>query len=179
MDSRNRRREDVNLITYAHELFSGERVTGRVRIASAALSFVYLVLGYGPLLNSDALVWQNPAFGGIFRLARPEAWGVAFWIGAIMLLLVAVTRRAILYLWSSVLCSGVILGWMIGVTAEVMISDAAAITSTGFGLYGLSIVGMALYSTMSGSLQANVEIYERISEGEYAPLRLVERRKVS
>lgn len=175
----NRRLEDTNLIAYAHRLFSGERVEARVRWASACLTVIYGLMGYGPLFQNGSEVWQNPVFDGIFTLARPEVWGAGFLLAAGMFFAVAMTRRAILYLWASVIGSAMVLGWMIGITAEVIANDEAAVTSTAFGLYGFSLVAMGMYVTMSGSLQANVEIYERIDEDHYKPLRLVERRKAS
>ena len=172
-----RRRGDVNLFTYVHRLFSGERVETRVRWASAALAVIYALMGWGPLFSSDEAVWDNPAFNGIFTLALPQVWGAGFFVAAIMFIGVATSRRAILYLWSSVVGSAMVLGWMIGVTAEVLTNEEAKVTSTAFGLYGFSLVAMSLYVTMAGSLEANVEIFERVGEDHYEPLRLVDRRK--
>lgn len=179
MSPPNRRREDQNLLTYTHRLFSGETVTSRVRWAASAMAAIYGIMGYGPVLNNDAVVWGNAAFNGIFTLARPEAWGAGFWVVSIMMILVATTRKAIMYLWASVLGFAMIFGWMVGVTVEVIVSEEATITSTGFGLYGFALLSIALFATMSASLAANVEIYEREQNGNLVPLRQVERRKAS
>lgn len=172
----NRRREDTNLIAYAHRLFSGELVSPLVRGLCLAYALGAMWWGGGLIFDSGNRAYANPVFDGLFSAAHPNVWGLAWWFAGLLMLLTALTGRAIFFLWALVATSGVLTGWVVGVVAQTIISDDAVLSSGAIALYTFAYTGIAAATLSPRPLEYTAEILERDETGVIVPLKPGDRR---
>ena len=172
-----RRREDISIIRYGYELVAGQVVRRYIRTMSLGVVLAFAFMGYGPLFTNHTRAYQNPVFDGVFTLALPQVWGAAFWtIGALMLI-AAMTGRALLYVVALVLATAIMFGWCFGIVFQAWISEDAVLTSGALGLYVFSFSAIIGLAATPDPMELEPEIYERDASGEVVPLRPVERRQ--
>jgi hypothetical protein len=126
---------DTNPIRHLYQLVQRETVTVFVRVVAGILAVSMGLLGYGPSFESDSDAYQNPVFDGVFSFASPFAWGLWFFAGASLLLLTAITGRAVIYVIGAVVAGTSLAAWSSIIMATAALSEEAVLTQGAIGLY--------------------------------------------
>lgn len=127
-------------------LVVGKTITRFVRWVCVALTVAVCFLGYGPLFDPDGRAYTNPVFDGVFAFASPQAWGIGFITAGAVLLVAAMSGRAVVYLVGITIAALTLAGWSGLIIREAIIDDDAVLTSGAIGLYVASftaIIGLA------------------------------------
>lgn len=126
---------DGNAIVELTRSAARHTVTVFVRCICAALAVSQLFLAWGPLFDADSRAYQNPVFDDAFRFASPQAWGLAFALGGLLLLAAAISARAAAYFAGIFVAGATLFAWSTMIIARAATSDEAVLTSGAIGLY--------------------------------------------
>lgn len=177
MDTKPRRRsDDLNIVQYGIELYRGQTLSPFVRIISFALASGFAWFGYGPLLDADGRAWENPVFDGVFTVATPWMWGSVFWLCSALMLFVAISGRAIVYLVTLFPSTGTMVAWSTGVITQAIVSEEAHLTQAAVGLYIFTFTAIVGLAGAPKPFEMEVEIVERSADGKLIPIERLERR---
>lgn len=120
----------------------GELVTPFIRAVCMALTAGYVLLGWQLVTDPTAEAFDRPIFDGVFAVANPRAWGLAFLTCAILLLLTAITGRAGIYLLAIVAATVTLAAWASTIVYTAVTNPDAVLTLSAVGLYVLDFVAL-------------------------------------
>lgn len=167
-------RPDLGIFTKLLEL-RGDLITPYLRVMCGMTGAGMVFLGWGPLLNPDGAAYDRPIFNGVRRWAAIEAWGTGFWLCAVVMLVAALSSRALVYALGVVLCSVTLAGWSAMIILEARVNPDAVLTSGAIGLYLLSFTCIVGIAFSPRQLSGEKEILGQISDdGSLVPMRRLE-----
>lgn len=149
-----------------------DTITIYMRVMSGLMAVCLFTFGWGPLFKGDTVPYEQPVFAAVRRFASMHAWGIGFWIPAVLLSFAALSGRAVLYVAGSVLSALALGGWGYFVVSE-WIHHNAVFTTGGLALYMLAVtftVGLA-FSPNQLAEEADVALQ---SDHRIIPLRPVD-----
>ena len=160
-----------SVLRHTLDVIKNERITTFVRAVSVLNAVALAFLAHGPLFRSGSRAYENPVFDGVFYFASPVAWGAAFGVSALVLLLAATSGRLAIYVVGATLGTVTLGGWAAMIMAQAATSDEAVLTTGAIGLYVgcfTSIIGLAF---SPHQLEVEKPIVAVTDKDEVIPLR--------
>lgn len=151
---------------YLYSLVHREQITTFVRLVAFTLSVMMGFMAYGPIFDADTAAYQNPVFDLAFRIAAPAAWGVAFFAGGALLMIAALSSRALVYVVAVVWSAITLMAWTCAILTHAATSEAN-ITSGAIGLYigaFTGLIGIAMSPNQIVAQKPIVAIVQGVEE---------------
>lgn len=162
-------------------LFRGWRdeLTIYMRIMSGILGFALFIFGWGPMIDPDNIAYSRPIFDGVQRFASMNAWGLGFWVPAVLLMASAISGRAMMYVWGSLFAATVLCGWSYFVVGQWVTNDEAVFTTGGLALYVMAITFDLGLAFSPKQLVEEPQVVAQLGDGKVVPLVPAEARVIS
>lgn len=148
-------------------------ITPYMRVMSGLVGISLIVFGWGPMITPDAAAYQQPVFAAVRRFASMQAWGLGFWVPALLLVLAAASGRALMYVWGSMLGSFALSLWGVFVVQEWIRHDAV-FTTGGLALYMLAVTITTGLAFSPKQLAEEDQPVVRLDSQKIIPLRPVD-----
>lgn len=148
----------------------GMTITPFVRVISACLAAAFTFFAWDPLFHPNDPAYDRPVFDAVFTFASPLAWGIGFATCVVLLLVAAISARAAIYIAGITLSSVALIGWASMVIYQSW-NSPDSLTSTAYGLYGLSFTAIVGLAFSPRQLTADKPIIAVLDDGKVVPLK--------